>query len=220
MATRFFPNFGRVLVISRFGMRVHPITKIKKMHNGIDINATNDGKTGQVDYITAHTGGTVEDVGYGVSAGNYIKIRTDSKTVMVYYHMKSKSTLKKGDKVAKGDRIGYVGKTGSATGKHLHFGIQFDGAWIDPEPYLDADWKLPVEMAAVELPVLRRGDKGETVKAMQSLLILRGFACGKKGTDGSFGADTLAAVKEYQSRMGLEDTGTVAGEEWHALIHG
>ena len=84
MATRFFPRYNRNLVISRFGMRVHPITKIKTMHNGIDINATADGKTGQTDYITAHTGGIVEAVGYDLSAGNYIKIRTDSRTVMVY----------------------------------------------------------------------------------------------------------------------------------------
>lgn len=220
MATRFFPRYDRNLIISRFGMRVHPITKIKKNHNGIDINATVDGKTGQTDYITAHTGGTVEAVGYGLSAGNYVKIRVDSKTVMVYYHMKSKSTLKKGEAVAQGQYLGYVGKTGSATGPHLHFGIQYDGAWIDPEPYLDADWKQPVELVSVELPVLRRGDKGETVKAMQALLLLRGFDCGEKGTDGSFGAATLGAVEAFQTKNGLPVTGTVAAKEWSKLIRG
>ena len=121
-------------------MRKHPVTRVTKMHNGIDINATNDGKTGQTDYILAHTGGTVESVGYDSSAGNFVKIRVDEKTLMVYYHMKNPCELAKGAKVNKGDRIGYVGKTGTATGPHLHFGIQHDGKWIDPEPYLDKDY--------------------------------------------------------------------------------
>lgn len=198
MATRFFSRYNRNLVISRFGMRVHPITKIKTMHNGIDINATADGKTGQTDYITAHTGGIVEAVGYDLSAGNYIKIRTDSRTVMVYYHMKNKSALKKGAAVQKGDRLGYVGKTGSATGPHLHFGIQFDGIWIDPEPYLDKDWP---QTEALDLPVLRRGCKGESVKALQVLLNLRmGSRIEPLDIDGSFGAKTLVAVNTCKGK--------------------
>ena len=140
MATRFFPRYSQNLIISRFGMRKHPITGVMKMHNGIDINATNDGKTGHTDYILAHTGGVVESVGYGSSAGNYVKIRVDEKTLMVYYHMKNPCELAKGVTVKQGDRLGYVGKTGSATGPHLHFGIQHNGEWIDPEPYLDKDF--------------------------------------------------------------------------------
>ena len=84
MATRFFPNYSANLITSRFGQRIHPITKIKTQHNGIDMTATNDGVVGNTDYIIAHTGGTVEAVGYGISSGNYIKIRVDSNTLMVY----------------------------------------------------------------------------------------------------------------------------------------
>ena len=212
MATRFFPRYDSNLIISRFGMRVHPITRINTMHNGIDINATADGKTGQTDYITAHTGGTVEAVGYGLSAGNYIKIRTDSRTVMVYYHMKNKSALKKGAAVQKGDRLGYVGKTGSATGPHLHFGIQLDGKWIDPEPYLDKDW---TQTEAVDLPVLRRGCKGECVKAMQLLLNLRlGSRIEPLDVDGSFGAKTLAAVNTCKGKA----DNLCDGDLWKILL--
>lgn len=223
MATRFFPRYNKNLIISRFGMRKHPILKINKMHNGIDINATNDGKTGQTDYITAHTGGTVEAVGYGVSAGNYVKIRVDSKTLMVYYHMKNPCTLAKGATVKKGDRLGYVGKTGSATGPHLHFGIQYNGEWIDPEPYLDADWVQPVKMVVVDVPVLKKGAKGEEVKALQTLLNLR-LANSKDWApldiDGSFGGKTLDAVIRFQAMCGLEPDGSVGKDTWKALIGG
>ena len=223
MATRFFPNYKANLIISRFGMRKHPITKINKMHNGIDINATNDGKTGQTDYITAHTGGTVEAVGYGVSSGNYVKIRVDSKTLMVYYHMKNPCTLKKGATVRKGDRLGYAGKTGSATGAHLHFGIQYNGEWIDPEPYLDAYWVQPVKLVAVDLPVLKKGAKGDDVKALQTLLNLRlavvdGFV--PLNIDGSFGGKTLTAVVQFQAMCNLEPDGSVGKATWTALIGG
>ena len=218
MATRFFPRYDKNLIISRFGMRKHPILKINKMHNGIDINATNDGKTGQTDYITAHTGGTVESVGYGVSAGNFVKIRVDSSTLMVYYHMKNPCTLAKGATVKKGDRLGYVGKTGSATGPHLHFGIQYNGEWIDPEPYLDADWVRPVSTCTVELPILQKGDKVASVKAMQALLILRGFDCGEKGADGSFGGATLKAVNACRADLGLPPDGLCDEALWRKLL--
>lgn len=219
MATRFFPRYSQNLIISRFGMRKHPIEGVTKMHNGIDINATNDGKTGQTDYITAHTGGTVEAVGFDKSAGNYVKIRVDSKTVMVYYHMKNPCTLAKGATVKKGDRIGYVGKTGSATGKHLHFGIQYNGEWIDPEPYLDADWVQPVKMVQIFVPVLKNGAKGDAVKAMQILLAGHGYKGEmKESAYGSFGSKTEEALREFQAAHGLDADGSCGAATWAALI--
>ena len=218
MSNRFFPRYESYLITSRFGQRVHPITKIKTLHKGIDMTATNDGVVGNTDYITAHTGGQVEAVGYGVSAGYYVKIRVDENTLMVYYHMKSKSTLEKGSFVAKGDILGYMGKTGSATGPHLHFGIQHKGEWIDPEPWLDADWVSNTKMISISLPVLKRGAKGESVRSMQQLLIAKGFDCGEKGADGSFGGATLQALQNYQSSAGLEPDGSCGSATWHSLL--
>lgn len=221
MATRFFPRYDKNLIISRFGMRKHPIDGVTKMHNGIDINATNDGETGQTDYITAHTGGTVEAVGFDDSAGNYVKIRVDPKTLMVYYHMKNPCTLEKGATVKKGDRIGYVGKTGSATGKHLHFGIQYNGEWIDPEPYLDADWVQPVKMVQISVPVLNKGAKGDAVKAMQILLAGHGYKGEmKESAYGSFGKKTEHIVNFYRFSNGLPETGTVDEQMWNLLLNG
>ena len=224
MSTRFFPNYKANLITSRFGQRVHPITKIKTMHKGLDMTATNDGKTGQTDYITAHTAGTVEAVGYDLSAGNYINIRVDSDTLMVYYHMKNKSTLKKGAKVKKGDQLGYMGKTGSATGAHLHFGIKYKGEWIDPESYLDKDWVKPAEpvkMVQISVPVLQKGAKGSHVKTIQVLINWR--MAGKidlLDIDGSFGGKTQAALVAYQGANGLDPDGVCGPATWTSLLGG
>ena len=215
MENRFFPNYPRILVTSRFGMRT--MQGVTKMHNGIDLVATADGKTGQTDQICAHTAGTVESVGSNSSAGNYVRIRTDSRTLMVYYHLKNKSTLKKGDSVTRGQVIGYMGSTGNATGAHLHWGIQLDGKWVDPEPYLDRDWQ-PYQQVSVQVYVLKKGAKGDAVRVMQQLLILRGFPCGEKGVDGSFGSATLAALTAFQTSKGLEADGSCGPKTWQALL--
>ncbi len=112
-------------------------------HNGIDLVGTTDGKVGRVDYIKAHTSGTVSAVGYDVSAGNFVQIDIGNNVIMVYYHLKDKSiTVKMGDKVKKGDIIGYMGVSGNVTGAHLHFGIKDNGKWVNPEPYLEADYPI------------------------------------------------------------------------------
>ena len=214
MSNKFFPNYDKYIITRRFGLKKHPILKVEKMHNGIDLTATNDGKTGHPDYITAHTGGVVEAVGYGASAGNYIKIRVDSKTLMVYYHLSKKPDFKVGDNVVAGQQIGYMGKTGLATGKHLHFGIQYNGEWIDPEPYLEADYPVAKEPAkkditfTMELRVLRRGCKGEDVKALQRYLRGCGYTI---DVDGSYGPATENAVECYQ-----EDTNGVLAPDGKA----
>jgi N-acetylmuramoyl-L-alanine amidase len=140
MSNRFFPNYDSYIITSRFGVRKHPVTGVTKMHNGIDLTATNDGIVGQADKIMAHTGGVVDGVGFDKDAGNYVNIRVSLDTVMVYYHMRDPSSLVPGDVVKTGDIIGIVGQTGKASGKHLHFGIKENGNWIDPEPYLDKDY--------------------------------------------------------------------------------
>lgn len=220
MATRFFPRYKANLITSRFGQRTHPTTGEKnKMHNGIDMTATNDGKTGQTDYITAHTGGTVEAVGYTSVVGYYVNIRVDSKTVMVYRHLKNNSTLKKGEKVKTGDRLGYMGATGNASGAHLHFGIQYNGKWIDPEPYLDKDWVQPVKMVQISVPVLKNGDSGDAVKAMQILLSSRGYKGEmKESAYGSFGSKTEKSLREYQEAHGLTVDGSCGPATWSKLL--
>lgn len=70
----------------------------------------------------------------------------------------------------------------------------------------------------VELPVLKKGAKGDAVKAMQMLLIGHGAEMGKYGADGSFGGATEAALKEYQSNNGLSADGSCGRRTWTKLL--
>ena len=67
-------------------------------------------------------------------------------------------------------------------------------------------------------PTLRRGDKGEKVKELQRLLTSHGYGLPKYGIDGSFGAETEAAVKKLQRDWGLDETGVVNSETWEKLL--
>lgn len=220
MANRFFPNYPDYIITSPFGMRVHPVTGVKKQHNGIDLVATNDGRVGQPDYITAHTGGTVDSVGYNSSAGYYVKIKVADNSVMVYYHLNKMSSVKKGATVKKGDRIGYMGESGTASGKHLHWGIQAHGKWIDPAPYLDKDYTEGEKTVKIEMTVLKKGAKGEQVKTLQRLLLALGYKMSGHGVDGSFGNATESAVKTFQKAEGLSVDGSVGQATWNKLLKG
>lgn len=224
MGNRFFPNYDKYIITSPFGMRIHPVTKVKKMHNGIDLVATNSGKTGQVDDITAHTGGTVYAVGYGDSAGNYIKIKVADGSIMVYYHLEAKPKFKKGDVIKTGQVIGRMGKSGSVTGKHLHWGIQKDGEWIDPKPYLDKDYIVAAKTVKIEMDVLKRGANGEQVETLQQLLMAKGYKMENNGkvygADGHFGGATENAVLEFQRKNGLAADGSVGSATWSKLLKG
>ncbi len=215
---RFFPSYDTYKITSPFGMRT--LGGVTKLHKGIDLVAKTTSGGSAVDYVTAHTGGTVTGSGYDGSAGNYIKLQTAPGVTMVYYHLASRA-VKKGDKVGQGSVLGYMGATGNVTGAHLHFGIQADGEWIDPEPYLDRDFGKKTENPTkCDLPVLSRGSKGEAVRAMQALLILRGFSCGTHGTDGSFGPATAAALEKFQRARGLTVDKQCGEQCWRSLIGG
>lgn len=70
----------------------------------------------------------------------------------------------------------------------------------------------------VELPVLKQGAKGKSVKALQILLKGHGYGVGFSGADGSFGPATLKAVKKYQAAKGLAVDGSVGPATWGALL--
>ena len=119
-----------------FGPRVHPVTGKRSNHNGVDVVGT--GYT--LASITAHTGGIVEYAGYNSTLGYHVNIGLSNGDMMQYCHMLSSLKVKVGDIVTAGQIIGTMGSTGSSTGAHLHFGIQKDGQWIDPEPYFYSDY--------------------------------------------------------------------------------
>lgn len=112
---------------SLMGMRIHPVTKIKKHHNGTDIwsphepciiEAPYDGKVLEAKKSTAAGGGF----------GNYVILlhKIDGKFyTTLYAHMKDGSIkVKKGQKVEAGQMLGKMGTTGMSTGKHLHWELR------------------------------------------------------------------------------------------------
>lgn len=189
------------------------------MHNGIDLVATTDGNNSRTDYITAHTAGTVESVGYNQSAGYYVKIRVSERALMVYYHLSGMPYVKKGYVVGKGEKLGFMGSTGTATGAHLHWGIKMDGKWIDPEPFLE-NYSEGEQTVNIEMTVLKQGSKGEQVKTLQRLLLATGYNLGGYGADGSFGNATDKAVRAYQRANGLTADGSVGKKTWSKLLKG
>ncbi len=70
----------------------------------------------------------------------------------------------------------------------------------------------------VEIKVLKKGAKGDTVRAMQHLLIGYGFPCGEKGADGSFGGATDRALRAYQKAEKLEVDGSCGPATWARLL--
>ena len=69
-----------------------------------------------------------------------------------------------------------------------------------------------------DLPILRKGSKGEPVRALQALLILRGQKLTTYGTDGDFGSETEIALRAYQKRKGLTIDGICGSDDWKTLI--
>tara|TARA_B000000437_G_scaffold218106_1_gene196775 strand:- start:1413 stop:2384 length:972 start_codon:yes stop_codon:yes gene_type:complete len=111
---------------SGFGPRIHPIYKTRKMHAGMDFSA----KIGTPIYATGN--GTIEKVrrskrGYG----NHVVINHGFGYKTLYAHM-SKYIVKKGQKVNRGDIIGYVGNTGMSMAPHLHYEVHKNGKKINP----------------------------------------------------------------------------------------
>lgn len=81
-----------------------------------------------------------------------------------------------------------------------------------PAPEPTVNYELP-------LPLLQRGStRTETVRAVQQMLIARGFTCGGWGDDGQFGRGTEQSVRNYQTECGLEVDGEVGGETWASLL--
>lgn len=73
-------------------------------------------------------------------------------------------------------------------------------------------------VCTVELKVLRKGAKGNTVKAMQILLIGYGCYCGGYGADGDFGSGTESAVRDFQRKKGLTPDGICGPKTWAKLL--
>lgn len=113
-------------VASGFGYRIDPIYKTPKMHTGIDFTAA----TGTPVYATGD--GAVREAGYDNGGyGNNVLINHGYGYQTLYAHMK-KVKVRVGDRVRRGEVIGWIGSTGKSTGPHLHYEVIKGGEKIDP----------------------------------------------------------------------------------------
>ena len=116
-------------VTDRFGMRWHPIDHEYKMHNGVDLV----GSTGTP--VVATRSGVITTAVFHRTCGNHIWINHGDGYKSVYMHLDT-MTVSVGQYVVAGQQIGTVGSTGGSTGPHLHFGVAYNGNYLDPLPLI------------------------------------------------------------------------------------
>ncbi|HRI78762.1 MAG TPA: M23 family metallopeptidase [Cyclobacteriaceae bacterium] len=143
------PKRENVMLASGFGIRIHPIYKVRKMHYGMDfaapigtpIYAAADGVIDNVEISFTGYGKKVEvDHGFGY------------RTRYAHMHM---FTVKNGQHVKRGELIGYVGDTGLSTAPHLHYEVFINGTQVNPIHYFfndlnPAEYAKIIELASIE----------------------------------------------------------------------
>lgn len=115
---------------SRYGWRIHPIHKVPQFHRGLDLAG------GQATARAAAAGEVVE-VSLRVGYGNTVLIDHGNGWSTLYGHL-AKASVSVGQQITAGAAVGRVGKTGFATGPHLHFEVRSFGQVVDPTPYVQA----------------------------------------------------------------------------------
>ena len=116
-------------ISSLFGYRVHPITKVRTKHTGVDIPGSLNTP------VYAARKGKVIFAGYSGGYGNLVIVRHDKGYTTYYGHL-NKITTKIGANVGVGVMIGRMGSTGNSTGSHLHFEVRRNGEALNPIDFI------------------------------------------------------------------------------------
>ncbi len=118
-----------VVVTSGYGHRTHPIHGDYRFHAGVDL------ETARAQPVTAAGPGIVAFAGWNAGHGKQVEVQHDAHLSSRYSHLTAWA-VQPGETVKRGDLLGWAGKTGTATGIHLHFELRRDGESIDPEDEL------------------------------------------------------------------------------------
>lgn len=161
-----FKNANRLRVTSGYGNRTITINgkTDSNFHNGLDINNSDQNE------ICAFADGQVVELvnnrdGYSNTKGNYVIIKHD-KGKSIYQHLKCGSVcVKVGDLVKQNQTIAIKGKTGYATGVHLHFGVMIGTKWVDPTPYVKGECLINDIKISLPNPV-ERNDKVDQIEVL------------------------------------------------------
>ncbi|MGF7218782.1 murein DD-endopeptidase MepM/ murein hydrolase activator NlpD [Spirosoma lacussanchae] len=115
-------------ISSAFGMRKHPTLRSVRHHDGIDL-------AGPHQYVRSAAAGRVVATGRSTSLGQYVRIDHGNSYQTVYGHL-ALTTVKPGQWIRLGERLGITGRSGRATGVHLHYSVLKQGVAVNPAPYL------------------------------------------------------------------------------------
>ncbi len=121
---------GRYQVTSEFGTRVDPFNLMLAVHSAIDISSPRG-----TPVLAAGRGTVISAKESNVGYGNCVMVNHGNGYVTLYAHC-SALLVAQGDTVEKGDIIALVGDTGRATGCHLHYGVKYNGSFINPRSVL------------------------------------------------------------------------------------
>jgi murein DD-endopeptidase MepM/ murein hydrolase activator NlpD len=119
----------RPVISSGFGWRRNPFTMKREFHAGIDIV----GRTGT--RVVAPAAGVVINRGHDRWLGNFLVLKHKEDIKTIYGHL-DRSSVKKGDRVQRGDVIGFVGNTGLSTSSHLHYSVVEADRAVNPLQYV------------------------------------------------------------------------------------
>ena len=138
------------MLISAYGMRLHPVLGYRKMHDGVDFRS----EVGAPVYATG--AGTITMASMSGTYGRLITIDHGYNFETRYAHLsRFADGVRKGTEVSRGDLIGYTGRSGMVSGPHLHYEVWVDGAPVDPLLYLFAnttpeEYRMYQDLAATE----------------------------------------------------------------------
>lgn len=117
-------------ITSPFGHRNSPTSGASTYHQGVDLD-TGTGWT-----VVATRAGRVTIASSANAAGNYVQIDHQDGFRSIYMHLNS-YCVRSGQLVSAGETIGYTGSSGITTGDHLHFGISYNGVYVNPCSYVN-----------------------------------------------------------------------------------
>lgn len=126
-----WPVPGYTKITSTYGMRIHPIYKVQKMHNGIDIGGAPWGAP----FVAADDGIVIQASDKGNGYGLCVVIDHGGGISTLYGHG-SAVYVSVGQKVTKGQKVLGIGSSGVSTGKHAHFEVRVGGKAVNPIPYV------------------------------------------------------------------------------------
>lgn len=132
---------------SPFGGRVHPIRGQYKHHEGVDI-------AGPHQYVRSTASGTIIEAGYERGLGLHVLVDHGNSYQTLYGHL-ALITCKVGQEVEIGHRLGVLGRTGQATGLHLHYAVRKSGRYVNPDSYMTIGLKIVAQSKSLVTQPLR-----------------------------------------------------------------